>query len=273
MGLQHAARCTADLLGRSSWFVRRLRPVYEWGLEWLSRHRGIPWTINGVTYRADPRYRHMLGHEYDRAVADFLRERVRSGNTCFDVGANVGVYVLQFARWSAPGGRVVAFEPNPASQRILRKHIAINQLEGRVEVIGSAVGGAQGSAKFFFTGVDGMSRLGAANRLIADKTTEMMVSVTTLDAYTARTTVDPDWLLIDIEGFEIQALLGARDLIRRRRGKIGIVVEMHPSVWESAQTTRQLAVEVLNEMRLRPVPLTGQPDPLSDYGLVYLQPR
>ena len=78
-------------------------------------------------------------------------------------------------------------------------------------------------------------------------------------------------LLVDIEGFEIQALIGARDLLRRRRGNIGIVVEMHPDVWESAKTTRNLAYDVLTEMRLQPIPLTGQHEPLQEHGLVYLK--
>ena len=229
--------------------------------------------VNGVTYRVDPHFRHMLGQEYDSAVAAFLQKRVRPGDVCFDVGANVGVYVLQFAYWSAPGGKVIAFEPNPATERILRRHISINGLEDRVDVVPNAVGSADGNAQFFLSGVDGMSRMGAPNRLIAGRTTETTVSVTTLDAFTAKVGFDPDWLLIDIEGFEIQALLGARDLIHRTWGKMGMVVEMHPGVWDSADTTRELANEVLDAMRLRSIPLTGQRDPLSEHGLVYLEPR
>jgi FkbM family methyltransferase len=229
--------------------------------------------INGVTYRADPHFRHALGRNYDYAVADFLRERVRPGSICFDVGANVGVYVLQFAHWSQPDGRVVAFEPNLAAQRILRKHISINQLDDRVDIIACAVGATEGEAVFFSAGTDGMSRLGAPNRLIAARTRATTVAVTTLDAYTAKTGIDPDWLFIDIEGFEIQALLGARDLIRRQRGKMGIVVEMHPNVWDSAKTSRKLTDDVLEDLGLRPVPLSGQRHPLDEYGLVYLEPR
>ena len=149
--------------------------------------------INGVTYRIDPRYRHMLGHEYDGAVAEFLRQRVGPRSVCFDVGANAGVYVLQFARWSSPGGRVVAFEPNPAARRILGKHISLNHLEDQVEVIDCAVGAEEGEFEFFSAGADGMSRLGAPNRLIADQTTRSSVAVTTLDSFTSKRGEDPDW--------------------------------------------------------------------------------
>ncbi|CAN5887382.1 hypothetical protein BH18ACI5_BH18ACI5_16260 [soil metagenome] len=38
-----------------------------------------------------------------------LVRAARPGSTCFDVGANVGVYALQFAHWTGAAGRVVAF--------------------------------------------------------------------------------------------------------------------------------------------------------------------
>ena len=86
--LQLGGRTTSGLLGRESSMIRRLRPAYETLLDWTSLGKGIPWTINGVTYRVDPRYRRQLGQNYDVPVAAFLRDRVRPGAICFNVGAN-----------------------------------------------------------------------------------------------------------------------------------------------------------------------------------------
>ena len=196
------------------------------------------------------------------------------GNFCFfDIGANVGVYVLQLVQWARPGGEVVAFEPNPALLALFSESTSqFNQLGNSVEVVPSAVGAAEGRASFFSSDLDAMSRLGAPNERIAKTAKETTVAVITLDAYTAKTRVDPDWILIDIEGFEIQALLGARELIRRRRGKTGLIVEMHPDIWDSANTTKESAAEILRELRLRPVALEGQREPLEEHGIVYLEP-
>jgi hypothetical protein len=46
---------------------------------------------------------------------------------------------------------------------------------------------------------------------------------------------------------------------------------MHARVWPSAGASRAHAESVLRELGLRPVPLTGQSDPLADYGLVHLE--
>lgn len=268
--IQQTARRAANWLGHESWFVRHLRPAYETLLGVMSGGQGIAWPINGVTYRIDPHHRCRLGQDYDAPVAAFLRERIKPGAICLDVGANVGVYVLQFAHWSAPGGQIIAFEPNPAARAVLDKHIRLNGLSERVTVVQAAVGAAGGEAEFFAAEADGMSRLGAPNQLIADRVSVMTVPVVTLDEYCEAQQVEPDWLLMDIEGFEIAALSGARRLIENRGEELGIVVEMHPNVWDTANTTRTQAEALLAELKLRAVPLMGQADALGEYGLVYL---
>ncbi|MEJ7810656.1 MAG: FkbM family methyltransferase [Gemmatimonadaceae bacterium] len=269
--VQAAARRAADRLGRESWVISRARPAYEAVLHWASFGRGIRWAINGVTYRIDPHHRHRLGESYDAPVATFLRDRVRPGATCIDVGANVGVYVLQFAHWSGPSGRVIAFEPNPVARAVLERHVALNGLTRRVEIVGAAVSAAPGDATLYAAGAEGMSRLGAPNEALGAPMHEITVPVVTLDAYCRTTGIVPDWLLVDVEGFEIAVLSGARQLIRERGTALGIVVEMHPNVWSSAGDSRATAEALLGELRLRPIALTGQRDPLGEHGLVCLE--
>ena len=268
--LQETARRTASLLGRESWIIRRLRPAYESLLDWSGNGRGVAWDINGVTYRIDPRERHRLGQNYDPPVAAFLRERVKPGSLCFDVGANVGVYVLQFGYWSAPTGRIIAFEPNPSACSILEKHVRMNKLSERVRIVPAAAGETSGKQILYAAEADGMSRLGEPNKALAGRVSQIVVPVVTLDQYCASEGLQPDWLLVDIEGFEIAALFGAQETIQRGRNKLGIIVEMHPNVWNSANTTRARAEELFADLGLRVVPLTGQSDPLGDHGIVHL---
>lgn len=271
--IQAAARQVAGRIGRDSWLVRRLRPAYASALEWSSHGRGLPMRINGVEYRVDPHHRHRMACEYEAPVAALLRERVKAGALCFDVGANVGVYVLQFAHWSAPTGRIVAFEPNPEARQVLEKHVRLNGLVERVSIVPHALSARTGTAVLHMSGADGMSRLGAPNSALADRTSAIEVSTTSLDEFCQANGMAPDWLFIDIEGVEIQALKGGRELILDRRGKLGIVIEMHPNAWASAGTRRSDAEALLSELGLRAVPLTGQSDPLRDHGMVVLEPR
>ncbi len=269
--IQFVGRSVSGLLGRESALIRRARPAYERILDRYSAGRGISWTINGADYRIDPSSRHRLAHLYDPTVADFLRARVQPGAVCLDVGANVGVYVLQFARWVGPTGRIVAFEPNAGARRVLERHLRMNHIADQVQVVPVAVGEADGEATLFAAGADGMSRLGQPNPLIADSVESQAVHVVTLDRFCLDGSIAPDWMLIDIEGFEIAALAGAQNIIRARGQALGIVVEMHPGAWSSAATTRQRAESLLEELQFRPIPLTGQTDPLGEHGTVFLE--
>jgi FkbM family methyltransferase len=249
--------------------MQNLRPAYESILHLLSGGRGVPWEINGVRFRIDPRYRSYFGQDYDAHVAQFLRQKIKPGAVCFDVGANVGVYALQLAQWAGPAGKVIAFEPNPAAAEVLSKHLRLNQLEKVVAVKEVAVGSALGSATLFRFGINGMSRCGEPNKLLPS-TEAITVPVVTIDDFTAQSGLIPDWILMDIEGFEFAALSGAARTMEKCRGNVGLVVEMHPDAWSSAGTTKASASRYLSDMGLHAVPLTGQRDALAEYGLVHL---
>jgi FkbM family methyltransferase len=178
--------------------------------------------------------------------------------------------VLQFAHWSRPDGRVVAFEPNPGARAVLEKHIRFNDLTDRVRTVPAAVGAAAAQSILYSAGAHEASRLGSPNVAFAASASSLVVPTVTLDDYCAAEDVAPDWLFLDIEGFEIAALLGARRIIKARGVALGIVVEIHPGEWKLADTSRDDLEALLAETHRRPHPLTGQRDPLAEYGVVYL---
>lgn len=244
--------------------VPLLQGLYTRGLAFRYGSSGMPWIINGEEYRIAPEHRHRLAHEYDAPVARYLRERIRPGDTCVDIGANVGVYVLQMARW-AQGGLVLAFEPNPEARAVLQQHILWNRIENRVRVVPLAVSDHAGVATLHADGADGMARLDVPNKLLSGHTTAHTVSVVTLDDYCRDHGLTPDVVLIDIEGFELAALRGGGKALRSAHT---VVVEMHPDVWTHH---RDEMADWIREMGYNIRALTGQTDPLRDHGLVGLE--
>jgi FkbM family methyltransferase len=272
IALQRAARGVAGVLGAHSPLVRRARPMYERTLAFLSGRRGIPWEINGAAFRISPFQRHRMGSTYDPEVARYLAAGIRPGATCVDIGANVGVYVLQLARWTGRSGRVIAFEPNPVSAAILAEHVRMNGFEDRVEIVQAAVAEASGTQTFHMADADGMSRLGAPNPELAGRTTPTTVRVTTLDEFCADRAIVPDWVLVDVEGFEFSVLAGARRTLAACAGRINIVVEMHPDAWAVAGWTRASAEALLAGLNLAAVSISELADPFASYGHVLLRP-
>lgn len=270
--LRRAARAVSGTMGRNSTLINRLRPAYDGLLELSTGGQGIVQRINGrEEFRVDPHYRMHFPEVYDPPVCDYLREHVRPGDTCLNVGAHVGLYALCLAAWSAPGGRVFAFEPNPATRAVLEKHVALNKVGERIEVEAKAVSEASGEASFFATSLEGFSRLGQPNPHATHTGLEAVtVSVTSIDAFCSERSLTPNWITLDIEGYEIAALYGARETVRKGRGRLGLIVEMHPDLWESAGASRGKLETLLGELSLKPIPLTGQSDPFDDYGIVRL---
>jgi FkbM family methyltransferase len=138
----------------------------------------------------------------------------QTGWIVFDVGANAGVYTIQQAR---RGARVYAFEPNPDCYRRLQKSVRLNNLESRVAAANCSLGVAAGSAELLAPGPLTMggslrpewSSDAAAMRLTVElKTVDRVVQALGIDRI--------DLFKLDVEGFELDVLQGARENAENR---------------------------------------------------------
>jgi len=252
-GLNETLRRIADRIAPPEHPVRRASSaVYSSLLNVITAGRGYPAEINGQIFRIDPRFRWAARAAYEREVAAYLAARVKPGQTCFDVGANIGAYVLQMSRWTAPDGRIVAFEPNPATLGVLRSPIAMNGLESRVTVVPKGAGARGGTAALYDTEAgSGLSRIGAANPGIQVAVTPTEIALTSIDEYCGESGIVPDWILIDVEGYEYEVLLGAEDTLRRHAPRV--LVELHPHLWSAE--SREAGERLLRALGLTAVPI------------------
>lgn len=81
---------------------------------------------------------------YEPYESSLLESLVTPGSTVLDVGANLGLYTLRFARATGPTGQVVAFEPAPPTARLLAHNVRVNgyrhvRVEQRALADGSGV--------------------------------------------------------------------------------------------------------------------------------------
>jgi FkbM family methyltransferase len=263
----------ADRIGPPDSRVRKtFSRAYGHLLYALTLGRGVQAKLNGESFHVDPRLRWFLHPQYEADLAGYLRGAIPPGAVCLDIGAHIGVYAMQIARWIGPQGRVIAFEPNPGTVPILRRHVRMNDLDGIVHVEEMALGRAIATASLFGVPGSGLSRLGAPNPVAVDAAPAAAVSVGTVDSYCAAHGVEPDWMLIDVEGLEFEVLAGAVDTIRRRGPALSIVVEIHPTLWPLTPWARDSVEALFLSMGRRAVPIVGQQDPLGEYGSILLEP-
>jgi FkbM family methyltransferase len=176
-------------------------------------------TRGGLRFELDPReeiQRQIYFGAFEERDLRTALASVRRGGTVVDVGANVGYYTLVLARHVGQGGHVHAFEPDPALADHLSRHVALNGLGDRVTVHRMAVGAEEGTADFLRP--EGGNRGAGTLVHYEDLSGESFeVEVTTLDGVARRHGLDViDFLKLDVEGGEVDALRGAGGLLGRQ---------------------------------------------------------
>jgi len=136
-----------------------------------------------------------------------------------DIGANFGLYTCIIGRQRL-ADHLIAFEPNRAVVGRLRAHIALNGVTG-VEIHETAVGATHHKAALLLgaPGYDALSSVVAAHpqgqRINQEINQE--IEVVTLDE-TLSFVGKPLVLKIDVEGYELEVLAGAKNLLAGNYG-------------------------------------------------------
>jgi FkbM family methyltransferase len=158
--------------------------------------------------------------KYEHAFDDALFAAMLSGDTVWDVGANVGYYTRRFAEAVGPEGHVVAFEPFPATAERLRTHM---QGVPNYTLQMTALGAEAGSVNM----EGGEDALAATSRIVEDSGNGVTVQISTGDGLLAEGDVPaPTVMKIDTEGFELDVLRGMTDLLGKPQLR-AVFVEVH----------------------------------------------
>ena len=171
---------------------------------------------------------------YETDLQQAARDWVKSGDTVYDVGANIGYVSLLLSRVNGPDGLVIAFEALPANLERINLHKGLNNLATRLEIEAMAVVYRSGPVQFQVHNSIGMGKAaGSAGR---DEAYEQSLDVTgiALDDYVfEKGRPKPDLIKVDIEGGEVLALPGMARILAEVRPVL--FLELHGQV--AAETT------------------------------------
>ncbi len=159
-----------------------------------------------------------------------LEKVLKPGMRIFDIGANIGYYVLMEKLVIGASGEIIVIEPSPTNISLLKRNLELNGYEG-MEVIQGAVSDKEGEFDFFLSKQSNLNtfhEFGSAASTLSGE----VVKVRT---YTMDELVDkfgaPDLIRMDVEGHEVEIVRGMLDGIRAGKYQPAICFEPHLSCY------------------------------------------
>lgn len=209
-----------------------LRSLSRWPRWLLAIATGRPTIVRfatgGLRMRLVPKL-HSFGStslfiKRDRYEPELLamQRLVRPGAVALDIGASFGVFSLFIAHFVGPHGRVHAFEPGAFSFAQLSANVAANPVAERIVLHKLAAADCEAELTLQYWGGAPVTFGIAADEAGGG---EQVRSSRVADIVPPEDAARLELIKIDVEGFEITALEGARELIAARLPTIMFEVE------------------------------------------------
>ena len=268
---------------------REAQPFHHYTM----KHRLIAWISTNIFDNVTYRVRHGLikGMKRKGGLAwlpefaigqietpelSFWRRQDLSGQVIYDIGAFEGLITLFFARNCR---QVVSYEPNTRNHARLVENLRLN---GMTNVVTRRV--AIGSKHDLATMVVNPLMRGGAS-IESDTVSGLRHSIKHVDSERVLvTTLDddiremslpaPNLIKIDVEGLELDVLIGAQETLRAH--KPGLFIELHGETMALKRKNIAAVIAFLNELSYREIqhiethtPITGDNSSVAVEGHLY----
>lgn len=137
---------------------------------------------------------------------------IQKDDVVFDCGAHHGIYSIFFANQVGDKGKVIAFELVPINSDLARLNADMNGMEN-IEVVEAGVSSRHMT-------INASPKAHSVN--VSHESDSVSMQLVTLDEYAE---LNPTLIKLDIEGSEVDALMGASELLKR---KLRWVISVHP---------------------------------------------
>ncbi|MEZ4103680.1 MAG: FkbM family methyltransferase [Candidatus Paceibacterota bacterium] len=166
--------------------------------------------------------------KWEPEISAVIEKYLPEGGIFLDIGANIGYHTLYAALIVGNKGKVFSFEPLPRLSKQIKKSLEVNRIDN-VRIYETALSDKVGQADLSLVS----ENIGASSiktieheRIVDDK---VLVEVNKLDNFT-KTIEKLDVIKIDIEGNEVEALRGSKELLQKF--KPVIILEFSPNIYE-----------------------------------------
>jgi FkbM family methyltransferase len=206
-------------------------------------------TMSGDTTDLLQRYIYVFG-VWEPNLSRWMDRNLSRGDVVVDIGANVGYFSLLAAHKVGDAGRVIAFEPVPAFADAMRRDLMANDFS-HVDMLPYAASETEGELEMFV----------AEDWNLGRSTTEAMLgyqTVAKVRSVRAADVIDETYwprirlVKVDVEGDELRALRGMRELLATLSTGAAVVAEVAPDRLAVRGQTAAEAVGFMRELGFSP---------------------
>ena len=189
----------------------------------------LPTCFNGQFIRLPTEVWTSLYSRYEPYNAQIICQHLRKGDFFLDIGAHHGLWSLFAAKLVGRDGLVVSCEPSPAFVKLARAAASYPQIRPIRVGLGSREADleffAQGDASSgsFVSDVTEINRAFNPNVPVSKE----KVSIKPVDAVVKDSGRQPNFMKIDVEGFELEVIRGASNTLSQKELR-GLLIEVHP---------------------------------------------
>jgi FkbM family methyltransferase len=166
---------------------------------------------------------YVVGHESH--ITRLIEEIVVEGDTCVDVGANIGYFSLMMAARCGRTGRVLSYEPEPANFRVLSENVELARRQGlNVSATEAAVAQHGGVVELVRGEESTLHQVRAPEGQGPASSSPLIRCVNLADDLAGKGVSGPIKLVkIDVEGFEVPVLKGVAALLQSGAVRAAVV--------------------------------------------------
>lgn len=156
-------------------------------------------------------------------------------NTILDIGSNFGFLSLVWSKTLASKGQVYGFEPNPQTYKCFKRSVALNNLNN-IKIENVAVGSNMGATDIYINN--------STSNILEKTGNKAQATLITIDQYYIKESIKKcDMIKIDVDGYELEVLIGAINTIKKF--KPVLIIETNESM-EVVDFVRSLGYKILD---------------------------
>lgn len=151
--------------------------------------------------------------------------KIKKGDYVLEAGAYTGLFTIFASKKVGRSGKIISFEPDPYNNMMLKRNLALNNVKN-VVLVKKGLYSKDDELPFDIQSIG--SNIVSLNTPFHNRKTINKISVTTADSELKRLKIDKiNFVTMDIEGAEIEAMEGFKETIKKNRGITFAIASYH----------------------------------------------